>query len=118
MVCAADDAFVHKCNLGGIKAANLEIYSGSKLELEKMIQENLNIRQRLELVFFNEDYRYVSAILGSTAGLNQVLMREQEEYVIAHNHKAKNPIKRGLLKNCAEYKATLLEEDKFCIKKV
>ena len=69
-------------------------------------------------ILLDEKYKYVSAILGSVAGLNHVLMNSYEEYVLGHNPSAVNPIKSGLLQNCQEYKARVLGEDDYLVEKI
>jgi hypothetical protein len=45
----ADDEWIEKCNLGAIRAANRQIYSSSKIDLDAHIRENLSYRQGIEV---------------------------------------------------------------------
>lgn len=66
-------------------------------------------------ILFNKDNSYVSAIMGTNAGLNQVLMQDQEKYVMAHNPLAINRVKYRFIEGCSEFDAKKTDSDDYRI---
>ncbi len=68
-------------------------------------------------IFFNPENNCVSGILGSTAGIDDIL-NCNAKFALAHNYKATNPLPRGIFKSTDEYIAITLDESKLKIEKI
>ena len=64
-------------------------------------------------IFFNPQYDKISAIIGAYSTLSEVLIMEQEKFVMAHNPNAINRIANGLLVNISEYNLNKIGENEF-----
>lgn len=54
-------------------------------------------------ILFDSNNTHLTAIMGTTVGVNEILMRDRDAFVMAHNFFAKNPIHCGLLAGMQDY---------------